>query len=197
MSNPISVNISNQKWLSICTMCTDNSILMTLPNGKKVCPCNFYYQSQLFQMMKRCKPKSTSDFSKCKHYEITLTTLPLEEKAAFNVVTKLLKFLNSKQFKPTHGWTACLEHATTNAHIHLSVHTTTYMPIRDLLKLNGARVSVTRLKTAIDLTKWDSYVAKKEEDKFFFETKSQIQLYLDNSQFFPSTNNQLPFYHGN
>ena len=173
--NTYSVN----QYLRICRTCSiEQNVTLCLSDGTRCCPCNFYMLS--FALLQRSRrPAKKSSFSKCKHYEVTLTTMPLEEKADFNVVTKLLKFLNSKQFQPTDGWTACLEHATTNAHVHMSVHTTRYMPIADILKLNKARVSVTRLKTPMELTKWDSYVKKMEDDKVYFENKVQIQAWLE------------------
>lgn len=179
MQKSINTNLVNQ-YLRVCRSCTiDEADTLCLPDGTRACRCNFLnLSSSMFH--RRRRPAKKSDFSKCKHYEVTLTTMPLEEKADFNVVTKLLKFLNSKQFQPTDGWTACLEHATTNAHVHMSIHTTKYMPIADILKLNKARVSVTRLKTPMELIKWDSYIKKMEDDKVYFENKVQIQAWLEN-----------------
>ena len=108
-----------------------------------------------------------------------MTTKPDTTCADRVVVEKLKKFLTSKQFQPTHGWIACLEHAKTNAHVHIYSNTTKYCPVKDVLKMNKARVSVSRLKNQLDVIKWKNYIKKEEDDKFLFENLEQINSYLE------------------
>lgn len=151
---------------------------LTLPNGKKT--CIHFFQERMWTYHQTKRFSNTKKLEKTHHYEVTLTTKPGTPDAAKVVVTKLQKFLTSKQFKPTVSWKACLEHASTNAHIHIYSNTKNYCPAKDVFKLNQARVSVSRLKTPLDILKWKNYINKGEDDKVIFNNLEEINKYLQN-----------------
>jgi len=159
---------------NICIECAGEKLL-TLCDGTKCCHHNFFRLEQVLRLSIRKKSRKDPVI----HYEVTITTTP--EEGAVDAVTKLQKFLNSKQFKPTRSWTACVEHEHTNAHIHMYVETDMYINIKDLYKMMKSRVSVQRLKTPMDRVKWKQYVVKLEADKTVFNTVLDIQNYLKNS----------------
>ncbi len=173
--------IRNKRKQPICGACQNDPDFepYTMPNGQKT--CIHLLQSKLWLHYNTVKKFSDDNrqFKKTHHYEVTLTTKPDTPCAGRVVVEKLHKFLTSKQFKPTESWLACLEHETTNAHVHIYANTTKYCPAKDVLKLNKARVSVSRLKTPLDVTKWKNYIHKIEDDKIVFENLEQIKNYLE------------------
>ncbi len=154
----------------------------TLPGGQKT--CIHLMQSKLWLHYNKVKKfnDTNREFKNTHHYEVTLTTKPDTPDADLVVVRKLLKFLTSKQFKPTEGWMACLEHAHTNAHVHISSNTKSYCPAKDVLKMNKARVSVSRLKTPLDVTKWENYILKDEPDKTVFKDIEEVKKYLEKNK---------------
>jgi len=173
--------IREKRKSPICQACLHDPDFepYTMPNGQKT--CIHLLQSKLWLHYNTVKKFSDDNrrFKKTHHYEVTLTTKPDTPCADRVVVKKLRQFLTSKQFKPTESWMACLEHAHTNAHVHIYSNTSKYCPAKDVLKMNKARVSVSRLKTPLDVTKWKNYIAKDEEDKVVFENLEQIDSYLE------------------
>lgn len=173
--------IRNKRKEPICAACRNDPAFepYTMPNGTKT--CIHLLQSKLWLHYNTVKQFSDDNrkFKKTHHYEVTLTTKPDTPCADRVVVKKLHQFLTSKQFKPTESWMACLEHAHTNAHVHIYSNTSKYCPAKDVLKLNKARVSVSRLKTPLDVTKWQNYIRKDEPDKIVFDNLNQIKNYLE------------------
>lgn len=163
----------------ICTECEKETDLFTVVfrgDAIKVCRHNFMEWMYTSNLYSKTKSRSNSKPS-FRHYEVTLTCLPSTENKDIHIVKILKKFLTSKQFKPTEGWSACIEHISSNAHVHLSLRTTKYIPIKDLNKLNPARNSVTLLK-GLARCKWDQYVIKTEPDKVIFNNLDDIDKYL-------------------
>jgi hypothetical protein len=160
------------KTLNICSECIDSKLL-TLCDGTQCCYHNFFELEQNLRLSIRKKCNK----DRVLHYEVTITTT--SEENAVDAVTKLDRFLKSKQFKPTRSWTACVEHEKTNAHIHLYVETDMYINIKDLYRMMKSRVSVQRLKTPMDRIKWKQYVVKAEADKTVFDTLDDIHEYLN------------------
>lgn len=168
---------------SICSDCSkiEGFLPYILPDGTHT--CIHLFESRLWSQQKSNKhfPRNLTAFKKCKHYAVTLTTLPGQPLASKQVCTVLKKYLKSKQFEPTHDWLACLEHPDTNAHVHLYAGTTKYVPAKDVLKLNKARVDVKRLKTPVELAKWQNYIRSMNKDdpnKVVFKTFSDVENYL-------------------
>ena len=146
--------------------------MLTLCDSTKCCYHNFFELEQRIRLAIRKKSRKDT----INYYEVTITTLP--EETAIDAVTKLKKFLTSKQFKPTRSWTACVEHERTNAHIHIYCETDGYINIRDLKNMMKSRCSLTKLKTSLDRIKWRNYVVKQQDAKTIFEDLEQVHNYI-------------------
>lgn len=171
-----------------CPECASSEVPPTvwyLPDGSKTCPHLFLMQDYDVRRRLKLKVRSLRREPKLSylHYAVTLTTLPGILNPAHVAVTKLRKYINSKQFRPTESWVACLEKPHSNAHIHISVDTKKYVPAKDVLKMNKARVEVKSLTNAKALLKWRKYIVKEvddDPDKVIFKTMDDIDRYLKN-----------------
>lgn len=109
------------------------------------------------------------------HYFITFTVDKKKYENAYHYLLTLIpRLLQSKLFDwENNDYCSCIEHITTNAHLHIYVRRTKFLKAQPVYNLNKKmRVEVKKLCSDIHVANTKKYISKDEPDKdiqFFLE----------------------------